>query len=145
MIFDKQHYPEIYRKSRQSHQSKPPTYDKHKNRNENKVEYFHYKIHNTVCHKVGKRIYVVYYSGEDFSVRTAVIEIKRQHLHMLEQILAYIVNDILPDIGHHNRTLFRKQNAYNYAKQNRSAAYQKHWNIRLAAHIIINGVLNNKR
>ncbi len=144
-VLDEEHYPEVYRQSAERYQSKLPADDKHKHRNKKKIKYFQHEVYKSVRHKVGYGVYVVDYSRKYFSVRTAVVEIERKQLHMLEQVASDIVDDILSGLGHKLCALFSERDAHDDTSKHSRAAEQQHWDILFTVHVVVDCILDDDR
>ena len=70
-------------------------------RNEENIEKLKNKGDKSVGKQVGNAVYIVYYSCEYLSVRTAVVIFKGQLLQMRKQILSHIQHYILTDNCHY--------------------------------------------
>ena len=71
----------------------------HEHGDQHQVENLQDKVDDAVGKSIGNGVHIVDHTGQDLAVRPVVIELERQFLQMLEQVLPDVVDDLL---AHHD-------------------------------------------
>ena len=148
------HDERVHRESCHCYKSQLPVYEEHEYGYEQQIDHLKDEVDQSVRHKVGYSVDVIDDPREYLSVRSAVVILKAQPLHVLEQVFSDVIDDVLSDFCHHHRAYFRKDDADNDTCEHRNAAqdYVLHAVVRThrrglihGNHIIVDSILHDHR